>query len=394
VSATEAIESFRAEVRGWLSETLPAEWCTRAFPRTNPPGHEDPEGVAISRHWHGKLYEAGWVAPGWPIDHGGKGLDLTQLLVLGEELARAKAPVPIGFQGIDLLGPTLIAHASESQKEAYLPGILSGEEVWCQGYSEPDAGSDLASLRTTARSGGDSYVVNGTKVWTSFGNRATWCFLLARTGAPDSGNRGISFFVVRMDAPGLEWRPITELTGAREFGELVLDDVVVPADQLIGGEGDGWRIAMSSLGHERLLAANSAHVRVRYEALSALARRLGGARDRDKVVKARIGLQGLEGLQARAVALALAKDAQFSIWSSMVKLAATTLRREIAESAVSILGPAAIACAYGGAIDPDDEPAVWAQELLDSQAATIYAGTSNIQRNIIAERGLGLPKGT
>lgn len=387
-------DAVRAELQSWLRGALPEAWCRRAFPSVIPPGEEDKEGVAISRQWQRLLHDAGWAAPGWPPAYGGRGLDLAGRLAVADELARARAPVPIGFQGIDLLAPTLIEHATEEQKQRFLPGILSGDEIWCQGYSEPDSGSDLASLRTRARRDGDVYVVNGHKVWTSFGKRATWCFLLARTGPPESRHDGISFFVVSMDTPGLEWRPIVEVTGTEDFGELFLDDVEIPVDQLIGPEGAGWRVAMSSLGHERLLASNAAHVRARFDAFTVLARRQRpSAVERDHIASLGMRLFGLERLQSQALAMAMAGDSRFAVWASLLKLGGTELRQHIAESAIRVLGAQALtATRYGAPVDVTDDAAVWSNELLDCRACTIYAGSSEIQRNILAERGLGLPK--
>jgi alkylation response protein AidB-like acyl-CoA dehydrogenase len=383
-----------AEFRAWLSGVLPAEWCRRAFPSINPPGEEDEEGVDISREWQRVLYEAGWAAPGLPVGYGGRGLDLAGQLAVADELARARAPVPIGFHGLGLLAPTLTAHGTEEQRRHFLPGILSGDEVWCQGYSEPDSGSDLASLRTSARRDGDVYIVNGHKVWTSFGKRATWCFLLARTGPPESKHDGISFFVVSMDSPGIEWRPIVDVTGSEAFGQLYLDHLAIPANQMIGAEGAGWRVAMSSLAHERLLASNIAHMRARYDALIRLARdRRASAVERDRVAAIGARLVGLEGLQSAALRMEMQGDRRFAVWASMVKLGGTVLRQDIAETSMRILGvPATTASRYGCPVDATDEAAVWSHELLDSRACTIYAGSSEIQRNIIGERGLGLPK--
>ena len=236
--------------------------------------------------------------------------------------------------------------------------------------------------------------MTGQKIWTSFGRRANWCFLLARTGPTEVRHRGISFFVASMDTPGIEWRPILEITGSEDFGELFLDELRIPGGQLIGAEGDGWRVAMSSLGHERLLATNTAHVQIRFEALVDLARRHRiSPSNRDRITTCQMRLVGLQGLQQQALEFALAEDSRFPVWSSMVKLAGTELRRDIAELATRILGVrASVGLLYGQPLDADDEAAVWEHELLHSRAATIYAGSSEIQRNIIAERGLDLPR--
>jgi len=387
-------EDFRVAFRDWIAASLPLSWRLPAFPQIVPPGDEDPQGVSQSYEWQRILNEGGWAAPAWPIEYGGRNLDIRRRLIVAEELSRARAPVPVGFHGIELLAPTILAHGTMTQRERHLPAMASGAEVWCQGYSEPDAGSDLASLRTSATLDGDAYVINGQKVWTSFGRRATWCFLLARTGTQESRHRGITFFVTPMDTPGVRWRPIVQAAGSADFGELFLDDVRVSADQIVGGEGLGWRVAMSSLGHERLLASNVAHIRVRHDAVMDVARRCRhDSVARDKLTSLGIRVHVLEILQERTLALAVREDPQFAVWAAMLKLAGSELRRALAEFAVSLLGAGAIARSeYGHPLDPSDIEAVWAHELLESRACTIYAGSSEIQRNILAERSLGLPK--
>jgi alkylation response protein AidB-like acyl-CoA dehydrogenase len=293
-----------------------------------------------------------------------------------------------------MLGPTLIEHGTPEQQERFLPGIRSGAEIWCQGYSEPEAGSDLASLRTTAVLDGDDYVVTGQKVWTSFGQRAQWCFLLVRTGTMEERYRSISFLLVDMKSAGIEWRPIRDMSGAEDFGELFLDEVVVPAHQLVGGEGNGWRVAMSSLSHERLLASNCAHLRARVDALVDLARGTSvGTRARDEVIRLFEQVFTLERVESRVLSMARREDPRFPAWASLLKVAGTEARQAIAECATLILGvDASAASSYGAGVEAKNEASVWAHELLESRASTIYAGSSEIQRNILAERGLGLPK--
>ena len=390
-AADQPVDEFRHEVRSWLAARLPDEWCRPAFPQTLPPTEEDRDAARISRLWHDTLHLGGWIAPGWPREHGGRGLDLRRRVVFAEELALRRAPVPIGFQGIDLLGPTLLRWATPEQRARFLPGILSASEIWCQGYSEPDAGSDLASIATTARRDGDVYVVNGQKVWTSFGDRATWCFLLARTGSSESRHKGLSFFLVEMSTPGIEWRPVRQITGTADFGELFLDDVRIPASQRIGGEGDGWRVAMASLDHERILGANVAHLRTRLEALIALAHRRDlttSATVRQGIAAVACRVRGVEGLQARALRRDEDGAADAGAWASLLKLAATELRQEIAELAGSMLGGEGM-LAPSADMDATD---AWRLELLEARACTIYSGTSQIQRNIVAERVLSLPR--
>ncbi len=382
----ESHRAFRGEFRAWLTQNLPGEWTRRAFPENWPPGDEDPAAVEISRAWHRRLYDGGWIAPGWPAEHGGKGLPLDLRMVVTEELARARAPAPIGFQGVDILGPALIAYGTSAQISRFLPPILRADELWCQGYSEPDAGSDLAALRTRAVRDGDHYVVTGQKTWTSYGSRAHWCFLLVRTGSASSGRRGISFLLAPMSTPGIQWRPIRQLTGDTHFGELFLHEARVPGENIVGAENEGWQVAMHSLAHERLLSGNVAAIRTRLDALVELASRVGASETtRRTIAMLEARVLGAHQLQARALALAATDDRGFAWWAAMVKLASTELRQAIAAAASELLGGAM--CLGAG---PDGE--LWRHELLDARAATIYAGTSEIQRTIIAERGLGLPR--
>jgi alkylation response protein AidB-like acyl-CoA dehydrogenase len=381
--------AWRGRLRAWLDEHLPKEWRTRAFPAQWPPGDDDPAEVAVSRQWHERLHDGGWIAPGWPVEAGGCGLGLTERMAYVEEMARVRAPAPIGFAGVDILGPALIAFGTDEQRRRFLPPILSAAELWCQGYSEPEAGSDLAAMTTRAVRDHDGYVITGQKVWTSYGGRADWCFLLARTGDADSRHRGLSFFLVAMDSPGLEWRPIRQLTGERHFGELFLDGVLVPTSGLVGGAGDGWAIAMHSLAHERLLSGNVAPVRARLDALLTLLRAENGSPvHRQAAAGLEARLRAVTWLQARALARVSAGAADGPAWASMVKLASTELWQAVSELAVTVTGVAATSAPAAGA----DDAAVWAYDLLDGRAGTIYAGTSEVQRNLIAERALGLPR--
>jgi alkylation response protein AidB-like acyl-CoA dehydrogenase len=378
--------AFQTQFRLWLRDHLPAEWTQRTFPENWPPGDEHAADVAISRAWHKQLAKDRWIAPGWPIEYGGRGLTLIQRMAVAEELSAARAPAPIGFQGVDILGPAIIEFGTPEQRERFLPPILSADELWCQGYSEPESGSDLASIRTRGIRDGDDFIISGQKVWTSYGSRADWCFLLARTGPADSRHHGLTFFLFRMDSPGVDWRPIRQITGDVQFGELFLDDVRVPADQIIGDEGGGWKVAMHSLSHERILGGNVVPMRARLDALIDLARsRSAPLSIKESIVRLESRLLGATGIQARALAMAEANDPRFSSWASLVKLGSTELRQAIAEVACDLLGMSSVA-------GMDTEGKLWRNELLDSRAATLYAGTSEIQRNIIAEQALCLPR--
>ena len=379
-------QAFRDDLRSWLADHLPPAWAERPFPENWPPGDEHPDAVAIARAWHQELDKGGWLAPGWPEEHGGRGLSLSERVIVAEELAAARAPAPIGFSGVDILGPALIAHGTDAQRARFLPPILRGDEIWCQGYSEPGSGSDLASLTTRAEPDGDDYVVTGQKTWTSYGSRAHWCFLLVRTGDVAARHRGITFLLASMSTPGIEWRPTRQLLGDAHFGELYLDGARIPRENVVGGVGEGWRVAMHSLAHERILSGNVVPLRARMDAL----RRL--ASDRGCPVPVRRELARLEGevlvagqLQRKALELAERTDPAFGAWAAIVKLFSTELRQRLSLAAAAILGPA-----IDAGRDPD--AVVWRHELLDARAATIYAGTSEVQRNIIAEQGLGLPR--
>ncbi len=383
---TASLREFREEIRAWLDTNLPPEWTERAFPENWPPGDEHPEAVEISRAWHHRLDEGGWLAPGWPVEHGGRGLRLPERVVVAEELAAARAPAPIGFSGVDILGPALIAHGTPEQRARFLPPILRGLELWCQGYSEPGSGSDLASMSTRAVADGDHYVVTGQKTWTSYGSRADWCFLLVRTGTTEARHRGITFLLAPMSTSGIEWRPTKQLLGDAHFGDLFLDEARVPRANVVGREGEGWQVAMHSLAHERVLSGNIVPLRTRLDALRRLAHERGiGPALRDRLARLEADLFAASRIQARALDLAAADDHAFGAWAAMVKLCSTELRQEISLAAAALLGPELAA-------GDDPDATAWRHELLDARAATIYAGTSEVQRNIIAEHGLGLPR--
>ena len=397
VSSEDAeIAAFAGEFRSWLADNLPTEWQAAPFPRMWPPGSEDDPDTSRSRAWHRLLFDGGWIAPGWPVERGGRALDMRRRMVMVDEHARAGSPVPIGFQGIDILGPALIEFGSEYQRDRFLKPILTADDIWCQGYSEPDSGSDLASMATTAVRDGDTYIVNGQKVWTSFGRRASWCFLLARTGDAGSRSRGISFLLTPMDAPGVEWRPIRQITGETDFGELFLSDVRIPVEHRVGDEGEGWQVAMHSLAFERLLASSVAPLQRRVTKLIELVRDTSCTPElRTRVINVVVRLHALSGLQASTLEMARTGDRRFSVWSSMIKLGTSELRQEVASVATSLLGAQATASgpgANGPSPFDGDVAARWAYEVLDATATTIYAGTSEIQRNIVAEQGLGLPR--
>ena len=371
---SEADASFRAEVREWLGRTLPS------LPAH--PEREDWEGRRrFDTEWQRRLYEAGYAGIDWPAEYGGRGATPTEHLVFLEELARAKAPtVGVNFVGLLHAGPTLIAEASAEQKAAHLPRILRGEEVWCQGFSEPGAGSDLAALRTRAVRDGDDYVISGQKVWTSFAQVADCCELLVRTNQ-DEKHRGITWLILPMDSPGIEVRPIQTVLGSSEFGELFLDEVRVSVANRVGEENDGWRIAMVTFSFERGTSLVGEMLDTR-RLLGDLAQRAAG---HDAGIKREVGrltaeLDGLWALTKRNVSEA-AKTGIPGVGGSLVKLHYTELCQRLGDLGLRMLEK-----------DRLTLEEVLVEERLRVLALTIAAGSSQIQRNIIGERVLGLPR--
>ncbi|WOX24961.1 acyl-CoA dehydrogenase family protein [Streptomyces solicathayae] len=373
------VEEFRTEVRDWLRAHLTGEFA--ALKGRGGPGREH-EAFAERLAWERHMAAHGWTCVGWPEQYGGRGASIEQQIAFHEEYALADAPARVNHIGEQLLGPTLIEHGTEEQKARFLPPIRAVEELWCQGYSEPDAGSDLANVRTRAVREGDEWVVTGQKIWTSLAHESQWCFVVARTEAPGARRHsGLSYLLVPLDRPGVEIRPIVQLTGTREFNEVFFDGARTPASHVVGAPGDGWRIAMATLGYERGVSTLGQQVGFRreWEGLAELARRNGTLADpliRDRLVQAWIGLETL-----RATALRGDVDA------STAKLAWSHWHRDLGELAMDVCG-AASTLAAGAPYELDD----WQRLFLFSRADTVYAGSSEIQRNIIAERVLGLPK--
>ncbi len=386
-------ERFRHELRRWLEETVPT------LP-AKPPADDWPARRRYDTHWQGLLFEAGWAGIGWPDEGGGRGASPVEQLVYAEELARAHAPyVGVNFVGLLHAGPTIAVEGTPGQRARYLPGILRGEEIWCQGFSEPDAGSDLASLRTKAVRDGDHYVVNGSKTWTSHAEVADFCELLVRTGPEESRHRGITWLALSMDTPGIDVRPMRTIAGTTEFAELFFDDVAVPVANRLGDEDDGWRVAMVTLGFER----GTAFVGELLQSMELLRSLRDVARTAgDASVTARIGHLGAEldalwALTRRNVSRA-ARDGVPGIGGSVFKLAFSELRQRLADLGTDLAGSASLAWDEldggswsAGAGGPGNAELV--DTWVNSFSRTIAAGTSQIQRNIVAERILGLPKG-
>jgi alkylation response protein AidB-like acyl-CoA dehydrogenase len=353
--------------------------------------------MAALRRWQAACYAAGFVGRAWPADFGGGGRPPAEQIIVDQELAAGSAPEFVNVVGLDVLGPSLLRFGSDEQRRRYIPPILAAEEIWCQGFSEPEAGSDLASLRTRAVQDGDTYVINGQKTWVSWGQYATWCGLLARTDDSVPRHRGISMLIVDMSSPGVEVRPMTQITGHAEFSELFLDDVVVPRENLLGQLGDGWKIAMHTLGHERGTAALPRQVKLRTwldRAVSVAARRELNGRPaledpevQTALARALIGIEVLRHHAYRTVGEFLSGGA-VGPESSSVKLLMAEAEQQLAETVLDVLGPTLLSG------DPDDaaENDFWYETYLYSRAASVYGGTRQIQRDIIADRILSLPK--
>ena len=384
--------AFREATRRWLEANVP-----RSELRT----------LAERKAWHQKLFEAGYLGMGWPREYGGQGASPMAQAIVADEMARANAPAAVNGLGIAIVGPTIIVHGTEAQKQRYLRKILTAEELWCQLYSEPNAGSDLASLRTSVEDRGDHVVVNGQKIWTSGGPIADWGLLLARTDPRAPKHKGISCFLISMRQPGVEVRPLKQITGSSEFSEVFMTDARVEKSDLIGRLSQGWEIAQTTLSYER---GGNALARVtRYTAAfgqlvkaAKTLRRAGRPLVEDPVVRAKLGRMATELEVQRYAALrvltALEKGEAPGAASSLTKLSYSEFEKRYHELALEILGPWGQVSA-GAPADLDlhvtassGHGSDWAYAFLWSRAGTIYAGSSEIQKNVVGERVLGLPK--
>jgi alkylation response protein AidB-like acyl-CoA dehydrogenase len=356
------------------------------------------ERVEFLKQWQRKLYEGGWSGLDWPRAYGGREIGLFESLIYAEEYTRARAPNLINLSvGPSLVGPTLIAEGEDWQKERFLGPILRGEEVWCQGFSEPGAGSDLAALRTRGEIEGDEIVVTGQKIWTSFARHSDWCILVVRTDPDGARHKGMTFLLVDMKSPGIEIRPLVEMTGEAWFNEVFFDRVRVPRRNVVGEIDEGWSIIMTTLAHERGSAAQHAKLAADVARLVELAKRTprgaGFAAD-DPVIRQRLAEYMAKAMILKMTAYrnasSLTEHGVPGPEGSILKLFWSELDQKVKKTALDILGPYALV--------PEGDPlsvdqGYWAYELLWSRAATIYAGTSEVQRNIIASRTLGLPRG-
>lgn len=387
-------EAFRLRLRRWLAENLPAGRETDAVP--SPASYE--EEVRFMRQWQATLYRGGWCGLSWPKEYGGGGASLVEQAIYNEEMARAQAPELINKVGVNNVGPTLIMHGTAEQKRRFLPKILSAEEIWCQLFSEPSAGSDLAALRTKAEKDGDGYRLTGQKVWTSYAEFSRWAICLARTDPTVPKHRGITYFIVDMQAPGITVRPLRQMTGGAEFNEVFLDAVYVPRDHIIGAENDGWAVAMNTLAHERgtgYLFKEQVKNKIAVDQLIALLRRRRAAGQpvhpavRAEVINAFIRVEIMRLLNLDTMTR-LSRGQEPGAESSLKKEFWTRLAQHLHETALAVQGPAAqLSAGEARAVDHGR----WQQSFLYSRSWSISAGTSEIQLNIIATRLLQLPKG-
>jgi alkylation response protein AidB-like acyl-CoA dehydrogenase len=375
---------FRGQFRSWLRANLPADWSER-----DP--HVGRWDLDFARDWTRRLDEAGYAGLSWPEEYGGRGLPPTYQVIYLEETARVDAPDHIGVIGLGMAGPTIMAHGTPEQKQQHLNRILSGETIFCQGFSEPGSGSDLASLRTRAERDGDEFVVNGQKVWSSYAHVADWCILLTRSDPAAAKHRGLTYLLLDMHAPGVEVRPLRQITGDPEFNEIFLTDVRVPARNVVGEVGAGWQVAMTTLLYERgtLGFVLTARLDVLLRRLITTARKTGAADDplvRDRIAALHVDLQGLRFTNYRSLSR-LMRTGVPGPESSVGKLYWSEANQRLTSLAVELLGSGAQLNGEGAFWS-----GYWQYQQLRSRGNTIEAGTSEILRNIVAERVLGLPR--
>jgi alkylation response protein AidB-like acyl-CoA dehydrogenase len=373
------LEDFRLELRTWLAEHLTPE-VTEAIEHGGPQA-----SFAAHRAWNAILVDAGYGAISWPTEYGGRDATILEQLVYNEEMSRVGAPGPVNAIGVANIAPAIMAYGTEEQKQRFLRPMLRGDEIWSQGMSEPDAGSDLASLKCRVVIDGDHFVINGQKTWNSNGDRADWCQLYVRTDADGPKHHGITALLVDMGIPGIEYRPIVSMAGDQGFSELFFTDARIPRSALLGEVGNGWAVATNTLSHERAgVASMYLQVRRSFERLRSAVAQHGtgeGARaqiDRDRLVSCYIEVRNLEFLAKRALGAAISGRAP-GAEGSVIKLAWSRTSQSLARSATDLLGMQAL-----------DGP--WARNLLSSCSLTIAGGTSEVVKNIIGERVLGLPR--
>ena len=385
-------EVFRQEFRSWLGHNIPRDWRDDEL--------HDPdtlEEFGRRRAWHRRLYDGGWMCIHWPQEYGGRGASLIQQVIYQQELDRAKAPPTVNFQGIARVGPTLMQWGTPEQKQRYIPKIPPAEEIWCQGLSEPDHGSDLAAVETRAVDRGDHFLVNGSKVWTSNAHRADFTTLLCRTDPDAPKHKGLSYLLVDMKSPGITVRPLVQITGESGFNQVFFDDVQVPLANLVGEKNRGWMVAMTNMMFERTIHGGRTDMMVEVRQLAELAKKVdrdGRPAWEDSYVR-----QRLAGFACEAAALKYTSFRQLTSQlkglppgpeGSMMKLGTSGLNLRMQDFAMELLGPySQFEYQASGAIDRGK----WSHRMLAARRGTIAAGTNEIQHNIIGERVLGLPKG-
>ena len=387
-------EHFRHDLRHWLQQNLPDGWGTPAY--TAPKG----EGrLAFLRDWQRRMYDGGYVGLSWPKEYGGRGASMIEMAIFNEEMAKVEAPGPLNVLGLGMAGPTIIVHGTEEQKRRYLQKILNCDEIWCQGFSEPGSGSDVASIRTRAELHGDEFIVNGQKVWTTLAHIADWCMLLVRTDPDAPKHRGISYILVDMKSPGITVRPLRQMTGESEFNEIFFEDVRVPRANLVGELNNGWGVALTTLMNERGTASfgTQARFRILYENLVSLARQSsvnGHGATKDPLVRQQLAqhLIDVEILKYNCYRnfTRLLRGGTPGPEGSILKLWWSELNQRMQETAMMLEG------SYNQLVRESPwaiEGGRWQHHFMRSRANTIEAGTSEIQRNIIAERVLKMPKG-
>jgi alkylation response protein AidB-like acyl-CoA dehydrogenase len=398
-------ETFRKEIRSWLEDNLPDGWFEPGFEL------EGEDKLRFQQEWTHKLFEGGWICASWPAEYGGKGLSTMESVVLAEEFHKAGAPLRADFFGDTLVGPTILQWGTEEQKKEFLPKILSGQIAWCQGFSEPDAGSDLASLKTTADLDGDEWVINGQKIWTTQGFVADYIFILCRTDKDASKHKGISYLLCPMRQDGVEVRPIEQIDGSAEFCEVFFTNARCPKENVVGGVNNGWNVAMTTLGFERGTSATTGYRRFEKELEIIIDKaRANGAIDdpliRQRLAKAwsKVQIMKVNGLRTLTSVVQDKKDFGVAALGATNKMFWSEYHQEVMKLAMDVLGMDSQVLTgdptleesvpgYGARRTNDRYPAsVLQSSFFFSRSETIWGGTSQIQRNIVGERVLGLPK--
>jgi alkylation response protein AidB-like acyl-CoA dehydrogenase len=384
-------EAFRRTVRAWLKANVPKREPDDAIR-----GYGDPQRVQRLKAWQRMLCEGGFVAMGWPQEHGGQGTGIMEQTIVNQELVLARAPQQIGMMGVQMVGPTLIQFGTDEQRRRYLPRILTADEIWCQGYSEPGAGSDLASLKTRAELVGDEFIVNGQKVWTSNAQIADWMFCLVRTDPAAPKHRGISYLLIDMKTPGIAVRPLIQMTGDAGFNEVFFDNVRVPRQNLVGELNHGWQVANATLAHERNMLGSTTRTQQMFNGMLHLARtrqRYGQPASADPVVRQKLAalmirVEAMQYHSLRQLTDAL-KGRHPGIAASINKLVSTELNHDIAALALELLGTYGLLARESTHVV---DRGLWPYEFMFTLGLIIGGGTSQIQKNIISERGLGMPR--